>query len=207
MARAAATSLPKAQIDLDFQRHPWMIRSRLEHPSRAGKTALGGEANQRVGRPNPGPLSPTRSNARHGRTRNHRLRRAARRRPRAHRCARQPVDRTAEVASLLQSLDEAAALSGRSATGPLTDEKRTETRPAGSGSPPACTRLALQGPGHRVPQCSRCLGCSSWAAVMELDPAERDELEVAALLHDIGKIGVPDTVLLKPGRSRREKRP
>jgi diguanylate cyclase (GGDEF)-like protein/PAS domain S-box-containing protein len=44
------------------------------------------------------------------------------------------------------------------------------------------------------------LGCSSWAAVMQLEPAERDALEVAALLHDVGKIGVPDKVLLKPGR-------
>ena len=35
---------------------------------------------------------------------------------------------------------------------------------------------------------------------MELDPAERDALEIAALLHDVGKIGVPDKVLLKPGR-------
>jgi diguanylate cyclase (GGDEF)-like protein/PAS domain S-box-containing protein len=44
------------------------------------------------------------------------------------------------------------------------------------------------------------LGCSSWAAKLGLDDETRDLLEVAALLHDVGKIGVPDKVLLKPGR-------
>ncbi|MEX0977700.1 MAG: HD domain-containing phosphohydrolase, partial [Pirellulales bacterium] len=43
------------------------------------------------------------------------------------------------------------------------------------------------------------LGCSSWAFALGLQAAERDELEVAALLHDIGKIGAPDRLLLKPG--------
>ena len=28
----------------------------------------------------------------------------------------------------------------------------------------------------------------------------RTELEIAALLHDVGKMGVPDVVLMKPGR-------
>jgi PAS domain S-box-containing protein len=35
---------------------------------------------------------------------------------------------------------------------------------------------------------------------MDLDDHTRDEVEIAALLHDVGKIGVPDKVLLKPGR-------
>jgi len=33
-----------------------------------------------------------------------------------------------------------------------------------------------------------------------LDEAELQNLEVAALLHDIGKVGIPDSILKKPGR-------
>jgi putative two-component system response regulator len=38
------------------------------------------------------------------------------------------------------------------------------------------------------------------AEALDIDPAVVDVLEQAALLHDIGKIGIPDAVLLKPGR-------
>ena len=44
------------------------------------------------------------------------------------------------------------------------------------------------------------LGCSSWALSVDLAAEQRDAIEVAALLHDIGKIGVSDEVLLKPSR-------
>lgn len=43
------------------------------------------------------------------------------------------------------------------------------------------------------------LRCSSFARQLGLEPASCERLEVAALLHDIGKIGVPDYVLTKPG--------
>jgi HD-GYP domain-containing protein (c-di-GMP phosphodiesterase class II) len=33
-----------------------------------------------------------------------------------------------------------------------------------------------------------------------LDEAELENLEVAALLHDIGKVGIPDSILKKPGK-------
>ena len=42
------------------------------------------------------------------------------------------------------------------------------------------------------------IGCSSWSQQLNLTDSQRDEIEVASLLHDIGKLGVPDHVLLKP---------
>lgn len=42
--------------------------------------------------------------------------------------------------------------------------------------------------------------CSAWSTLLNLKAKDQDELEVAALLHDVGKIGVPDHILLKPGK-------
>lgn len=42
--------------------------------------------------------------------------------------------------------------------------------------------------------------CSAWAERLGLDDDTRDRVEVAALLHDLGKIGIPDRILRKPGK-------
>jgi HD-GYP domain-containing protein (c-di-GMP phosphodiesterase class II) len=47
------------------------------------------------------------------------------------------------------------------------------------------------------------ISCSI-AAAMELSPAELERIRIGALLHDIGKIGIADSVLQKPGRLTRE---
>lgn len=43
------------------------------------------------------------------------------------------------------------------------------------------------------------LTASAWALWMRLASAERDVIEVAALLHDVGIVGLPDQILLKAG--------
>jgi putative nucleotidyltransferase with HDIG domain len=107
----------------------------------------------------------------------------------------------AEISSLLSSLDEVAAESGQSVG---------QARAVAHESKLVHARLGIASGLHAAlrakhpPTASHCLrvalGCSSWAAAMELDEDVRDALEVAALLHDVGKIGVSDKVLLKPGR-------
>lgn len=48
------------------------------------------------------------------------------------------------------------------------------------------------------------LVCSGWSAAAELSEEDRDTLEAAALLHDLGKVGVPDSILSKPARLQTE---
>jgi diguanylate cyclase (GGDEF)-like protein/PAS domain S-box-containing protein len=108
---------------------------------------------------------------------------------------------TVAVSSLLQSLHEAAAESGHSATAPRVDRQEAKLAKARLGIASGLhTALRCKHPATAAHSLRVALGCSSWAAEMELDTELRDALEVAALLHDVGKIGVPDKVLLKPGR-------
>ena len=50
------------------------------------------------------------------------------------------------------------------------------------------------------------LGCSSWALSAELDEETQDVVELAALMHDIGKMAVPDNILLKTTRLTSEEK-
>jgi diguanylate cyclase (GGDEF)-like protein len=55
-----------------------------------------------------------------------------------------------------------------------------------------CKNAAVAGHSLRV-----ALTCSGWAMRLGLPDEERDAIEIAALLHDVGVIGAPDQILLK----------
>lgn len=44
------------------------------------------------------------------------------------------------------------------------------------------------------------LGCSRWAVARGMVDPSTSVLEIAALLHDVGKIGIPDSILQKPSQ-------
>jgi diguanylate cyclase (GGDEF)-like protein/PAS domain S-box-containing protein len=112
-----------------------------------------------------------------------------------------PARQVSDISALLNSLDEAAAESGHSLADKRASIHETKLVQArlGMASGLHATLRAKHAPtaAHSL---RVALGCSSWAAILKLDDETRDMLEVAALLHDVGKIGVPDKVLLKPGR-------
>jgi HD-GYP domain-containing protein (c-di-GMP phosphodiesterase class II) len=115
------------------------------------------------------------------------------------------TQQVSEISSLLDSLDEVAAQSGQSLAEKRASAHENKLIQARLGMASGLySALRAKHP----PTASHCLrvalGCSSWAAAMKLDDETCDLLEVAALLHDVGKIGVPDKVLLKPGRLQPE---
>ena len=80
--------------------------------------------------------------------------------------------------------------------GETIDERLVQARlgvAAGLFAALECKNAAVAGHALRV-----ALTCSSWAAQMGLPDDERDNIEIAALLHDVGVIGAPDNILLKP---------
>jgi diguanylate cyclase (GGDEF)-like protein/PAS domain S-box-containing protein/putative nucleotidyltransferase with HDIG domain len=116
-----------------------------------------------------------------------------------------PAQKVSEISSLLNSLDEVAAESGHSLAEQRASAHESKLVQARLGM---ASGLYAALRAKHPPTASHCLrvalGCSSWAAAMGLDEETRDLIEVAALLHDVGKIGVPDKVLLKPGRLQPE---
>ncbi len=112
-----------------------------------------------------------------------------------------PARQVSEISVLLNSLDEAAAESGHSLAASRTNLHEAKLVQARLGMASGLyTALRAKHPQSASHSLRVALGCSSWATVLQLDDETRDLLEVAALLHDVGKVGVPEKVLLKPGR-------
>ncbi|QDS99721.1 diguanylate cyclase [Adhaeretor mobilis] len=118
--------------------------------------------------------------------------------------------RVAEISSLLSALENAAAESGlsvknASAQPVPTNEHENKLVQVRLGMASGLFNSLK----HKHPQsASHCLrvalGCSSWAFYKKLDDESHDAVELAALMHDLGKMGVPDSILLKPGRLNAE---
>ncbi|GMQ80212.1 MAG: diguanylate cyclase [Planctomycetia bacterium] len=105
-----------------------------------------------------------------------------------------------DIATLLAALNEAASNSGQSYAAARSDhENRLVQVRLGLASSLFAALRAKHAPtaAHSL---RVALGCSAWAVDMQLPDQACDTLELAGLLHDIGKIGVPDALLQKPGR-------
>ncbi|WP_197528925.1 diguanylate cyclase [Aeoliella mucimassa] len=107
------------------------------------------------------------------------------------------------VSEVLQRLGQAAQEDGLMSSGEASSERRFQRQlvksrlgsAAGLFTALRCKHASTASHSLRV-----ALVCSGWAASTDMTSEQRETLEVAALLHDIGKIGVPDSIIMKPGR-------
>ena len=115
-------------------------------------------------------------------------------------------NRVAQISSLLSALEDAATESGLASRRPAEaaavpteqEDQLVESRLGVASS--LYTALRFKHPHTAAHSLRVALLCGAWARSADLDDEARDTLELAALMHDIGKIGVPDAVLLKPSR-------
>jgi diguanylate cyclase (GGDEF)-like protein/PAS domain S-box-containing protein len=117
--------------------------------------------------------------------------------------ASKPSPTGPDIGSLLRSVDAAAVSHGKSsleqrAAGAAEQQRLVEGR-LGMASA-LFTSLRCKHPSTADHSLRVAISCSAWAAALEMPDKLRTHLEAAALLHDVGKIGVPDSVLNKPGR-------
>ena len=115
-------------------------------------------------------------------------------------------NRVAEISSLLNALEAAASESGLStqSSEAVSSEKGQHESRLTEGRLGMVNSL-LKALRYKHPQSAAhslrvALGCSSWAEHVRLEEASRNTLELAALMHDIGKIGVSENILLNSNR-------
>ena len=122
--------------------------------------------------------------------------------------------RVAEISSLLSALEEAAsepqpvvrsaivpaamAPVTVAAQAPLVDDYENRLAQVRLGIASALfTALKYKHAATASHSLRVALGCSTWALYKRLDDETRDVVEVASLLHDVGKMAAPDAVLNK----------
>jgi diguanylate cyclase (GGDEF)-like protein len=104
------------------------------------------------------------------------------------------------LSSLLDRLDEAAQADSLSHTD-SPDAYETQLAQGRLGVASSLfAALQAKHPPTATHSLRVALGVSSWSLCLEFSDEQRDLIEVAALLHDVGKMGVPDHVLMKPGK-------
>ncbi|MFV1966179.1 MAG: diguanylate cyclase [Pirellulaceae bacterium] len=109
-------------------------------------------------------------------------------------------DRLLAMSSLLDRLDEAAQADAMSHSErrDVHQEQLVQIRLGMAGS--LFTALRAKHAPTAAHSLRVALGVSSWSLALDFTDEQRDLIEVAALLHDVGMIGVPDHVLMKPGK-------
>ncbi|HEX3656948.1 MAG TPA: diguanylate cyclase [Pirellulales bacterium] len=104
------------------------------------------------------------------------------------------------VSSLLGELSDESSSARETATGVLSKAQENQLIQVRLG---IASSLFAALRGKHEPTAQHCLrvalACSAWAQKIGLPDTQRDELELAALLHDVGKIRVPDDILMKAG--------
>ena len=105
-------------------------------------------------------------------------------------------ERLSTVSTLLDNLDVPAAPPLRDSAELITFENQLVQVRLGLASS-LFAALRAKHPPTAAHSVRVALSCSAWAASLGQSESQRDELEVAALLHDVGKIGVPDEILHK----------
>lgn len=109
-------------------------------------------------------------------------------------------EQVVEIASLLKALDEDATETGRTVRSvrSVHENRLVQVRLGIASS--LYTALRSKHAPTAAHALRVALGCSCFALEMDLPDEVCDVVEMAALLHDIGKIGIPDRILQKPGR-------
>lgn len=110
----------------------------------------------------------------------------------------QPGERwMSELHALLEQLQSAAPTSAAPVLGAQIDNQLIQVRLGVAGS--LFTALRCKHPPAAAHALRVSLIVSTWCMSRQMSTEQRDAIEIAALLHDVGMIGVPDSVLQKPG--------